>query len=280
MVDGRMYYWQAGGYEFTRFDIAPSDRVSIAKSFNDAISIIAFTGSVWETKLGGRNYIELPANMIVRDAGQVYSTTMRQVADSGAICREMRVSPARLQEIYDTADRCLAPIDFSSPVIEAPDVHEIFWRMHRVSENDACLLQMDSEMHSMLWRLSQRSRAADQRRLRETSSRKIGRVVDYIRDNYSDGIALRSLAELAECNPFVLLRQFRKKMGVTPHDYLAMCRVNAARELLKRGAPILETSYTCGFADQSHLTRSFKKHFGITPGRFVAVDHQATRGRR
>lgn len=274
MVNSRMYHWQGNGCDFTRFDIAPKDQINIVKAFNDDVSIIAFTGSIWETQQDGRRYIELPANMILRDAGQVYSTTMRQVAATGAICREIRISPRRLAEIYAAADQELAPINFQSPVIEAPEVHEVFWLMHWLSEQNPCALEMATDTHRLLWRLSRRSGHPSLRRSRETSPQKIGRVADYIRAHFSDGVALQTLAEIAGCNPFVLLRQFRKKMGVTPHDYLAICRVNAARDLLKRGAPILETSFACGFSDQSHLTRCFKKHMGVTPGRFVTINRR------
>jgi AraC-like DNA-binding protein len=39
--------------------------------------------------------------------------------------------------------------------------------------------------------------------------------------------------------------------------------------LLVRGEQLSAVAYTCGFADQSHLTRVFKKIFGITPGAYV-----------
>ena len=54
-----------------------------------------------------------------------------------------------------------------------------------------------------------------------------------------------------------------------PHAYLTQVRANRARELLVRGEPLSAVAYTCGFSDQSHLTRIFKKIFGITPGAYV-----------
>jgi AraC family transcriptional regulator len=46
--------------------------------------------------------------------------------------------------------------------------------------------------------------------------------------------------------------------------------VNAARSLLSAGSgqrSLAEVASAVGFADQSHLTRQFKRHFGVTPSR-------------
>jgi AraC-like DNA-binding protein len=58
---------------------------------------------------------------------------------------------------------------------------------------------------------------------------------------------------------------------MTPHTYLTDCRVRAARRLLARGESVAHAAFACGFSDQSHLTRLFKAHAGLTPGRFRAA---------
>ena len=60
----------------------------------------------------------------------------------------------------------------------------------------------------------------------------------------------------------------REATGLAPHQYLIQIRVERARQLLAEGAvPSLAAAMT-GFADQSHLTYHFKKHLGITPGKY------------
>ena len=60
---------------------------------------------------------------------------------------------------------------------------------------------------------------------------------------------------------------FKQITGMPPHRWLLMQRVTRAKDLL-RGTitPIAEIALTCGFSDQSHLTRVFSKTFGISPG--------------
>ena len=82
-----------------------------------------------------------------------------------------------------------------------------------------------------------------------------------------------SLADLARCcdaTPFQLLRGFAREVGTTPHAYLIQRRVRVVRRLLAAGASPAEAADRAGFADQSHMTRAFSRHFGITPARYRA----------
>jgi len=72
-------------------------------------------------------------------------------------------------------------------------------------------------------------------------------------------------------SPFHLARLFKQVLGVSPHQYLIQVRVNSARSLLSAGSgerSLAEIAAAVGFADQSHLTRHFKRITGITPRQF------------
>lgn len=64
-------------------------------------------------------------------------------------------------------------------------------------------------------------------------------------------------------------RAFAMRFGLPPHRFLMRARVLHARTLLEGGAAVADATFACGFCDQSHLTRWFKKLFGSTPGRFA-----------
>ncbi|MBW8722668.1 MAG: helix-turn-helix transcriptional regulator [Polaromonas sp.] len=44
------------------------------------------------------------------------------------------------------------------------------------------------------------------------------------------------------------------------------CWIERARSLIRGGASLAHTAASCGFADQSHMTRLFARQFGFTPG--------------
>jgi AraC family transcriptional regulator len=92
-------------------------------------------------------------------------------------------------------------------------------------------------------------------------------VRDYIRDHLRENITLNDLAAEAGMSRFYFARRFRAATGTTAHEYLVQQRINRAMTMLARtSTPLPEIARECGFADQPHLTREFKKRVGLTPG--------------
>ncbi len=99
-------------------------------------------------------------------------------------------------------------------------------------------------------------------------SRAVADAITYIEANYAREIKLEDVAAAVHLSPFHLARLFKQVSGRSPHQYLVQVRVNAARSLLSAGSgqrSLAEVAAAVGFADQSHLTRQFKRHFGVTP---------------
>jgi AraC-like DNA-binding protein len=84
-------------------------------------------------------------------------------------------------------------------------------------------------------------------------------------------VTLAELAALSGVSRFQLLRGFSRTVGATPHAYLLQQRVRMARRLLAMGRRPAEAAAEAGFADQSHLTRAFRRQLGITPARYRAA---------
>lgn len=82
-------------------------------------------------------------------------------------------------------------------------------------------------------------------------------------------VDLETLARAAGLDRFQALRAFKKRFGLPPHAYQLRLRVTRARVLLLQGAPASEVAAQCGFADQSHLIRHFKRIAGVTPSQYV-----------
>ncbi len=82
---------------------------------------------------------------------------------------------------------------------------------------------------------------------------------------------LAELARLSGVSRFQILRGFARETGVTPYAYLLQRRVRTARQLLIAGRTPAAAAQEAGFADQSHMTRAFRRQFGVTPGRYQAA---------
>ncbi|HEV8261385.1 MAG TPA: AraC family transcriptional regulator [Burkholderiales bacterium] len=119
----------------------------------------------------------------------------------------------------------------------------------------------------LLRNYSERSQPIETDRI-SSQPRAVTLAVDFIHDNYAGDLSLSDIAAAAHLSPFHLSRIFKKATGVTPHQYLLRVRVNSARSLLTAGAgdrSLAEVAAAVGFADQSHLTRHFKRMLGVTP---------------
>ena len=61
-------------------------------------------------------------------------------------------------------------------------------------------------------------------------------------------------------------RKFRGSFHVTPQKYLRKLQMRmASRALVYTNQALADVAVGCGFADQSHFTREFRRHFGRTP---------------
>lgn len=77
-----------------------------------------------------------------------------------------------------------------------------------------------------------------------------------------------SLAATAGLSRAHFSRQFKAAVGLSPHAYLTLLRVEKAKRLLARGAPIAATALDVGFSDQSHFARTFRRFAGATPAQY------------
>jgi AraC-like DNA-binding protein len=88
-------------------------------------------------------------------------------------------------------------------------------------------------------------------------------------------IDLESLAAKAGLSRFQALRAFKRRYGLPPHAYQLCLRIARARSMLNAGAPPADVAARCGFVDQSHFTRHFKRHLGVTPMQYANASRAA-----
>jgi AraC family transcriptional regulator len=95
------------------------------------------------------------------------------------------------------------------------------------------------------------------------------RVKERLHEDFREDLRMRDLAEAEGIHPVHLARVFRARERQTAGDYLRRVRVRAACDLLRNSeGPLASIAAECGFADQSHFTRSFKRMTGWTPAEF------------
>jgi AraC-like DNA-binding protein len=98
----------------------------------------------------------------------------------------------------------------------------------------------------------------------------INRAIHYINRNYCLPLKLSRVAREAGMSVSCLERAFKKKLGVTFSMYLNKVRISQAIQMLEQGigVSIGEIAFACGFTNQYHFTRSFKKMVQYCPRDF------------
>lgn len=95
----------------------------------------------------------------------------------------------------------------------------------------------------------------------------ISRLIELLHARCSEKLSLQSVAAELNIHPVYLCQQFPLLFHCTFGEYIRKLRVDKAVKFLLEREPIslTEMAYACGFTDQSHFIRTFKKNVGVTP---------------
>lgn len=99
------------------------------------------------------------------------------------------------------------------------------------------------------------------------ASWQILRLKAYVRENLTYPIRNRNLAAVARLSEHHFCRAFRISLAETPHTYVTRMRVEQAESLLRTSSlPLCQIATDCGFSDQAHFNKLFRKWLGVSPG--------------
>jgi AraC-like DNA-binding protein len=104
----------------------------------------------------------------------------------------------------------------------------------------------------------------------------VERTRQFLDAHFGRVVASEELEAVTGLDRYALSRHFRARLGTSPYRYLTMRRLDQARSLMREGRPLAEAALMSGFADQSHMTRQFKRAFGLPPGRWQALQKAAS----
>lgn len=87
----------------------------------------------------------------------------------------------------------------------------------------------------------------------------------------SSSVDLATVAKQTGMSRFRALRAFKNWYGLPPHSYLLALRLGLAQKSLRQGLPPAAVAVEYGFVDQSHLTKHFRRRFGVTPAKYAGL---------
>ncbi|WP_299254305.1 AraC family transcriptional regulator [uncultured Cytophaga sp.] len=92
---------------------------------------------------------------------------------------------------------------------------------------------------------------------------------EYIDQNISTPTTLKELSKIVCLNEFKLKKGFKEQFNTTVHNYIVEQRLCTSCVMLKeKSCPISEIAYAIGYQCPSKYIHSFRKKFGVTPGKY------------
>lgn len=105
--------------------------------------------------------------------------------------------------------------------------------------------------------------------LRDSKSRRIAKIKEYINTNYMNQIKLSDIAQLVAMSDSALSHFFKKRTNRNIIDYINDVRIsNATKMLFETSQSVSEIAFFCGFNNISNFNRIFKKHHHKTPSEY------------
>lgn len=150
--------------------------------------------------------------------------------------------------------------------IENPATRLSFYKIYRLLQgpSEASSLEIEGYLLDVLIDITKQGRSSYRGMPRWAKL-----AAEYLADSPEAPDSIRQLAERVGVHPVHLSRDFAKYFGYSPAEYRRKVRLQGAAKLLSStNQTIASISYECGFADQSHLGRQFKKELGLTPRAF------------
>jgi AraC-like DNA-binding protein len=208
-------------------------------------------------------------------AGQVITTNPGEVHDGsplGSATRRWCIVSVDV-DVFSSLIEHAGPIaQITRPVIDDPALLQSLQRLfHRLERWHARADNRTAETLACEEALVETTVALVARhgtvRLRtETPDCTLRGLRDLLADAPLDPPSLTDMAAMTGLSRYQVLRRFEKTYGLPPHAWLLCRRAEHALRLIRGGETLIEAAAASGFADQSHMTRVFVRHYGFTPG--------------
>jgi AraC-like DNA-binding protein len=159
------------------------------------------------------------------------------------------------------------PLPFvAQPVVTPPTIPDLW-----------CLWDLDEELDSLnslrLLELAARLLVgASGNRVISPSTiplERLDRVRQCLLEADRSQFSVAELETISGLDRWTLARQFRAAFGTSPSRFRIQRQLDLFRRLALDGMGLAESAVEAGFADQSHMSRHFKRTYGLTPGRWL-----------
>lgn len=255
---GDILRWRrVGGLTLAEVQFEPGQRIHREQHAN-VRWLLVMKGAVSEVH-DGESASHGPSTLLFRRANEARSYA---ASDRGAVCL-----------IVDMDDAWIARARQQAPVISRSTAFRrglLLHLAHRLYgefrlRDEVSRLAIESLTLGLLAEASRRIARAGQQ-----APVWLQVALALVDQHFAERLPLRAVADRVGVHPVHLARTFRRTFHTTFASYVRQLRIDFARRELAGTAALTDIACAAGFCDQSHFSRCFKQHTGLTPAEYRA----------
>ncbi|WP_129666990.1 helix-turn-helix transcriptional regulator [Phytoactinopolyspora endophytica] len=247
--------------------LPPDDTVTVTRPNQVGVSFSAHRRVGYE--VGGRaRYLAIPA-------GAVFATGLQEVRWAEV------TEPTEALEIYPDVDMLKAVADPAhTGMVEIETVtagHDatmlglaaVIRRTHLDHDGDLDAMHASVLVHRLIEHVADhyvRPRPRWTQRSGRLGRTLVDRIAEFVDHRLAEPLTLDDVAAQAHLSVYHFARAFKNTVGMAPHEYVTMRRMEAAKTLLissRRSVP--EVAYSVGYSNVGHFRRLLRRYTGFTP---------------
>lgn len=215
----------------------------------------------YSSRYGLRRYWPQRGDVIFVNPGELHDG--RPSGGGGRAYSMLEVDPATYRSLCEVALGA-AWVDFPQAVLRDPAIAAALSAWLSALSGPSAARELEAAV-LLLGEVSGAARApAPSRRASSALALEVRRQLQ----DAGGSDAIGDIADRVGCSRYQLIRAFKAVYAQTPEDFRRHWRVSQARAWLGGSEGLAAVAARAGFADQSHMTREFRRMTGLTPGAY------------